>query len=172
MIVRLAERPLETKYGKFSEILYYDGIAESIALVMGDVSGKKDILCRIHSSCVSSHVFNSVECACREEMAASQAMIESLGEGVIVYLDQEGKGNGHLALMVSGPHKEAGLSQGDAYEKVGFERDSRNFRPAAKILEDLGVASVVLLTGNPGKAEELVAFGIRVSAMKEPMDEE
>ncbi len=166
MIVRLAERDLKTKFGVFREILYYDGQTESIALVMGDVENAENVFCRIHSSCISAHVFNSVECECREEMETSQALIQREGRGVIVYLEQEGKGNGHLALMASIPHKKAGLKQSEAYEKAGFEADARSFRPAAEILADLKVKSVVLLTNNVGKAEDLRRASIIVSDTK------
>jgi GTP cyclohydrolase II len=166
MIVRLAERHLKTKFGVFREILYYDGQTESIALVMGDAEGAENIFCRIHSSCVSAHVFNSVECECREEMATAQALIEREGRGVIVYLEQEGKGNGHLALIASIQYKKAGFSQGEAYRKAGFEIDARSFRPAAEILSDLKVKSVVLLTNNAEKAEDLRKASIIVSDTK------
>src|SRR5690348_17278231 len=105
MIIRLAKRELKTKYGVCTEILYYDGQKESIALVMGNVEDEENLLCRVHSHCIGAHVFNSIECTCREEMAASQALIEQAGKGVIIWLDQEGKGNGHLALMQSIPFK-------------------------------------------------------------------
>jgi len=166
MIKRLVERDLETKFGVFREILYYDGEKESIAIVMGAIEKAEDILCRIHSSCISAHVFNSVECDCREQMEISQAMIEKYGKGVIIYLDQEGKGNGHLALMASIEHKKAGSTQSEAYEKAGFEKDARSFRPAAEILEDLNVESVILITGNSGKADDLRDAGIEVSGTK------
>jgi GTP cyclohydrolase II len=166
MIFRLAERNLKTKFGTFREILYYDGQTESIALVMGDVENAENVFCRIHSACVSAHVFNSIECECREEMEASQALIESEGRGIIVYLEQEGKGNGHLALMASIEHKKAGFKQSEAYEKAGFEADARSFRPAAEILADLKVKSVVLLTDNAEKAEDLRRASIIVSDTK------
>ncbi len=167
MNIPLAERELKTKFGIFSEILYYDGQAESIALVMGDVAGGENVLCRVHSSCISAHVFNSIECECREEMETSQAMIEQAGKGVIIWLDQEGKGNGHLALMKSIPFKKAGFSQSEAYAKAGFAADARSFRPAAEILRDLRVASVVLLTNNPDKAKDLQNESIIVSNTKQ-----
>jgi GTP cyclohydrolase II len=167
MIVRLAERVLKTKFGDFREILYYDGQTESIALVMGDVEAQENVFCRIHSSCISAHVFNSIECECREEMETSQALIQREGRGVIVYLEQEGKGNGHLALMESIQYKKAGLKQSEAYEKVGFEADARSFRPAAEILADLKVKSVVLLTNNAEKAEDLRRASIIVSDTKQ-----
>ena len=167
MNIRLAERELRTKFGTFTEILYYDGQTESIALVMGDVENGENVLCRIHSACIGGHVFNSTECECAAEMSASQAMIERAGQGVIIYLDQEGKGNGHLALIESIPYKKAGHSQADAYKMAGFESDARSFRPAAEILVDLKVASIVLLTNNPGKAEDLRRASIGVSDTKE-----
>lgn len=167
MIFRLTERDLQTKYGTFREILFYDGQAESIALVMGEVERGENILCRIHSACVSAHVFNSIECECRTEMEISQRLIQAAGKGVIIYLEQEGKGNGHLALMASIPYKKAGLNQSEAYEKAGFEKDARSFRPAAEILADLKINSVVLLTNNVGKAEDLRKFGIVVAEAQE-----
>ena len=162
MIIRLTERELKTKFGNSREILYYDGQSESIALVMGEVEGLENILCRIHSSCISAHVFNSIECECREEMETSQALIKRERKGVIVYLDQEGKGNGHLALMASIEYKKAGFSQSQAYQKAGFAADARSFQPAAEILADLKVESVVLLTNNPEKAEDLRKSSINV----------
>lgn len=110
MNIKLAERELKTRCGVFREILYYDGQTESIAIVMGEVENESNVMCRIHSSCISAHVFNSVECDCREQMEAAQAMIQKAGKGVVIYLDQEGKGNGHLALISSIPYKKAGLS--------------------------------------------------------------
>lgn len=168
--IRLAERELKTKFGTFTEILYYGGQAESIALVMGDVEGQDDVLCRIHSACVGGHVFNSIECECADEMAAAQAAIQVAGKGLIIYLDKEGKGNGHLALMKSIPFKKAGHSQGEAYEMAGFEADARSFRPAAEILTDLKVRSVVLITNNPEKAGDLRRASINVSGTKGTID--
>lgn len=167
MIFRLTERDLQTKYGTFREILYYDGQKESIALVMGDVEMGEDVICRVHSACVSGHIFNSVECECQAEMEAAQSAIQKAGKGVVIYLEQEGKGNGHLALMASIPYKKAGMKQAEAYEKAGFEKDARSFRPAAEILADLKVKSVVLLTNNAEKAEDLRRTAITVVATKQ-----
>lgn len=162
MIKRLAERTLETKYGAFTEVLYYDGQRESIALVMGNVGGGEDVLCRLHSACIGGHVFNSIECDCAGEMAAAQQVIQTEGRGLIIYLDQEGKGNGHLALMLSIPFKNGGHSQSEAYVLAGYPADARSYRPAAAILKDLGVSSVRLLTENASKAHEMRILGIDV----------
>ena len=166
MINRLAERELKTKFGTFREILYYDGRRESIALVMGNVENEENILCRIHSHCIGAHVFNSIECDCREQMEASQAFIEKEGKGIIIWLDQEGKGNGHLALIKSIPFKKAGYAQADAYVKAGYEADARTYRAAAEILSDLGIKSIVLLANSPDKAEDLRKESIVVSNTK------
>lgn len=165
MNIRLAERDLKTKYGTFREVLYYDGQRESIALVMGEVAGGKDVLCRVHSACISGHVFNSIECDCREQFEAAQREIEKAGRGVIIWLDQEGKGNGHLALMLSIKYKKQ-FGQDEAYVKAGYKADARDYRPAAKILADLRIESVIVLTGNPGKAEDLRNESVIVSGTK------
>ena len=166
MIIRLAERELKTKYGVCTEILYYDGQKESIALVMGNVEDEENLLCRVHSHCIGAHVFNSIECTCREEMAASQALIEQAGKGVIIWLNQEGKGNGHLALMQSIPFKKAGDPQAVAYVKAGFKADDRSYRAAADILSDLEVKSIILLANSPDKAEDLRKESINVADTK------
>ena len=163
MIKRLAERDLKTKYGTFREVLYYDGQKESIAIVMGDVAGGEDVLCRIHSHCVGAHIFNSVECDCREQMAAAQSMIENEGRGVIIWLDQEAKGNGHLALIESTPFKLAGDPQAVAYQKAGYRADARDYQSAAQIIADLNIASIVLLANDDSKADNLRRDGINVT---------
>ena len=161
MIVRLAERDLRTKFGTFREVLYYDGQKESIALVIGDVAGRDGVLCRVHSHCVGAHVFASVECDCREQMEAAQAMIQEEDRGVIIWLDQEGKGNGHLALIQSIPYKKE-HGQAEAYKLAGFQADGRSYAPAAQILADLGVRSIAMLTNDPKKADDLRREGIDV----------
>jgi GTP cyclohydrolase II len=166
MIFRLTERDLKTKFGTFREILYYDGQTESIAIVMGDVAEKEDVLCRVHSHCTGAHIFNSIECECREEMERSQFLIEKAGSGVVIWLDQEGKGNGHLALMASTPFKKQGIPQAEAYQRAGFEADDRNYRPAAEILADLRIKSIILLANNASKADDLRKASIVVSDTK------
>ncbi|HUR99602.1 MAG TPA: hypothetical protein VMZ26_16170 [Pyrinomonadaceae bacterium] len=164
MIVRLAERELQTKFGTFTEVLYYDGQRESIAVVMGDVADRDDVLCRVHSHCIGAHVFNSIECTCREEMEAAQSAIEREGCGVIIWLDQEAKGNGHLALIQSIPFKKE-HGQAKAYEMAGYKADARSYAPAAQILSDLKVRSIVLIANSNSKAEELRKEGIIVAGM-------
>lgn len=166
MIIRLAERELRTKFGTFSEVLYYDGKREAIAIVMGDVAGREDVLCRVHSHCVGAHIFNSIECDCREQMAAAQSAINEAGCGVVIWLDQEAKGNGHLALIQSTPFKRAGEPQAAAYEMAGFRADVRDYAAAAQILNELGIRSVILLANDSAKANDLERYGIIVSATR------
>ena len=162
MIIRLAEGRLHTKFGTFLEILYYDGQQEIIAIVMGNVQHGEEVLCRLHSHCLAAHVFNSIECDCREQMEIAQALIEQRGVGVIIWLDQEGRGNGHLALMRSRALQEQGLSQTEAYVKLGYEADARRYTRAAEIVHDLGIKSVRLLTNSPQKIAGLQAAGINI----------
>lgn len=167
MVVQLADTQLITKFGTYQKILFYDGQKEAIALVMGEVKGKENVLCRLHSACISAHAFNSVECDCREQMAMSQQIIEKEGVGIIIWLEQEGKGNGHFALMRSMKYKKNGMSQADAYETAGFKRDARDFAQAAAILKTLGVASVVMLTDNVAKANDVKKYGVEVVGTRE-----
>ena len=162
MILKLAEGKLKTRFGEYHETLFYDGQKESIALVMGEVAEEENVLCRVHSSCLFGHAFNSIECDCREQMEISQQLIEKEGKGIVIWLEQEGKGNGHFALLKSVEHKRRGLKQADAYEAVGFKKDARDFRAAAEILQLLGVKSIRMLTNNPDKVDTLTRHGIRV----------
>ncbi len=162
MIIKIAEGNLKTKFGEYHEILFYDGQKESFALVMGDIKGEEDVLCRVHSSCIFGHHFNSIECDCREQMEISQQLIEKEGKGIIIWLDQEGKGNGHYALLKSAEYKKQGIPQAEAYEAVGFKKDARDFRSAAEILKEIGVKSIRMLTNNPKKVETLTKHGILV----------
>ncbi|HEX6280225.1 MAG TPA: hypothetical protein VFZ49_09465 [Pyrinomonadaceae bacterium] len=166
MIDRLASRELNTRFGKFTEILFRSDEEDIVALVLGEVEGCDSVLCRIHCACLGGHVFNSVECECAAEMAAAQREIEEAGRGVIIYLEQEGKGNGHLALMLSTPYKNSGMSQADAYVAAGFKADARDYRGAAEVLRELGVSSTVLMSGDKRKAEELGGFGIEVAGVR------
>lgn len=162
MIVELASTEIHTRYGTFREILFYDGQKETIAILVGNSAEQEAVLCRIHSSCIYGHYFNSVECTCQEEMNRAQEMIAAAGQGLIILMDQEGKGNGHYALMQSITHKRKGIPQPQAYEAAGFEKENRNFAAAAKVIQHLGIRSVRLLTNNPRKRDTLTRYGIQV----------
>lgn len=166
VVARLAERPLTTSFGPWRELLYYNGQADSLALVYGQVDCQRAVSCRIHSACISSHIFNSIECDCREQMAMAQATIREHGRGVIIWLDQEGRGYGHLALMLAARlAAEQGIPQTDAYRRLGYGDDQRHYGTAAAILVDLGIESVRLLSNSPLKAKALSSAGIEVTEM-------
>lgn len=162
MIIKIAEGNLKTKFGEYHEMLFYDGQKESFALTMGEISGLEGVLCRVHSSCIFGHHFNSIECDCREQMEISQQLIQKEGKGIIIWLEQEGKGNGHFALLKSVEHKRLGLSQDQAYEAVGYKKDARDYRSAAEIINELGIKSIRMLTNNSKKVETLTQYGIKV----------
>jgi GTP cyclohydrolase II len=166
VIIRLAEGTLQTRFGRFTEILYYDGQKETIAIVMGDIARRKNVLCRVHSQCISGHVFNSIQCDCREQMEMSQSLIQKAGSGVIIWLDQEGKNNGHLAILQSRKLKEEGLSQAEAYVKLGYSADARSYVRAAEILSELKVQSIKLMTNNPDKVSQLRNDGLVIAGIQ------
>jgi GTP cyclohydrolase II len=166
MIKLLAEGDIVTRYGTFTEYLFYDGQSESIALVMGDVGHEDDVLVRVHSNCVPAHIFNSIECDCREQMALAQQAIQDAGKGVIIWLDQEAKGNGHMAAVLSARLKADGVPQTEAYARLGYERDGRSFVRAAEIVDFLKIASVTLMTNNPEKIRTLTDLGVTVSGTR------
>jgi len=162
MIVQLAEGPLLTRYGTWRHIVYWDGMQEAIAMVYGDVAAKSALPIRVHSSCITSHVFLSVECDCREQMEIAMAYIQEYGAGVIVWLDHEGRANGMVAHIASQTLKRSGLSQADAYRKLGYPEDARVYRTACEILQHLQVESVVVITNNPNKVEYLRQAGLPI----------
>jgi GTP cyclohydrolase II len=166
MIIRLAEGPLQTRFGTFNQILYYDGQKETVAIVMGDVTHKENVLCRVHSHCISAHVFNSIECDCREQMEMAQHLVQEAGCGVIIWLDQEGKNNGHMALLLSRQLKSEGLSQADAYVQLGYSEDARSYIRAAEILRELNVRSITLMTNNPEKVSQLRHDGLVIAGIQ------
>lgn len=166
MIIRLAEGILQTRFGTFNQILYYDGQKETIALVMGDIAHRENVLCRVHSHCISAHVFNSIECDCREQMETAQRLIQEKGSGIIIWLDQEGKNNGHLALLQSRALKKEGLSQTEAYVKLGYSEDARSYIRAAEILRELTVRSITLITNNSKKISQLRNDGLIISGIQ------
>ena len=166
MIIRLAEGTLQTRFGTFTEILYYDGQVEINAIVMGDVAHKENVLCRVHSHCISAHIFNSVQCDCREQMEMAQRLIQEAGSGVIIWLDQEGRNNGRLAILQTRKLKEDGLSQTEAYVKLGYSADARSYIRAAEILRELQVQSITLMTNNPEKVSQLRKDGLVIAGIQ------
>lgn len=171
-----AQAPVPTQHGLFDMLVFRwsapdanDGVEhglspDHVALVMGDVRGKSGVTVRVHSECLTSEVFGSLKCDCREQLAAAQAEVARRGLGVVIYLRQEGRGIG-LANKIRAYQLQAhGHDTVDANRLLGLPDDARDYQPAAAMLEHLGVESVRLMTNNPAKVEALTALGVRVAA--------
>jgi GTP cyclohydrolase II len=156
---------LHTRFGDFTEYLFYDGQSESGAIIKGEILGQDEVLCRVHSHCTSAHVFNGIDCDCREQMAMAQEKIAQDGKGIVIWLNQDGKGNGHMAELLTAGLRAAGVAQTEAYAQLGFKRDARSFVRAAEVLNFFNVGSVALMSNNPEKASGLRECGVAVSGM-------
>ena len=160
---KLAETDLQTKYGTFKEVYFSLNTQYAIALIKGDINNRHNLLTRIHSSCLSSHTFNSVECDCQLQMDNAQELISKEGVGLIIWLDQEGRSNGHLAKMLSNKYKKEGYSQNKAFSLLGCGGDVREYSFAVSILHFYEVKSIKLITNNLAKINAVLNGGIDIS---------
>lgn len=159
------EALIRTEFGAFRFIGFVgeDG-AEQLALVAGDVAGRSDVLCRVHSECLTGEVFRSRRCDCRAQLELAMQLVQQAGRGVIIYLRQEGRGIGlHSKLQAYALQDERGLDTLDANLELGFEGDLRSYADAACILQELDVNSIVLMTNNPDKEAQLKKLGVVVA---------
>lgn len=163
----VAECALPTRWGEFRLRSYRDGDEEPTVVVMGDVSGG-DVLLRVHDQCFTSEVLGSQRCDCREQLEESFARLAAEGRGVIVYLQQEGRGIGLANKIAAYALQDKGLDTVEANRELGFEDEMRSYHSVPSILEDLGVTGVRLLTNNPFKLNSLAALGVRVER-REPL---
>lgn len=156
---------LPTRFGDF-EILAFEGPTgeEHVALVRGDVADRDDVLVRVHSQCLTGDVLGSLRCDCRDQLeAALEAIAAEPRGGVLLYLQQEGRGIGLLNKIRAYHLQDGGLDTAEANEALGLPQDARDYTAAAAILAALGVRGVALLTNNPRKVEGLERRGIRVA---------
>lgn len=152
------------RYGEFELCLYSNTIddKEHLAFVMGDVEGQEDVLVRVHSECFTGDVLGSQRCDCGEQLDRSMELIGDVGLGVIVYMRQEGRGIGLADKLRAYVLQDQGHDTVDANLLLGHQADARDYTVAALILQDLGVASVQLLTNNPAKIDDLTRLGVTV----------
>jgi 3,4-dihydroxy 2-butanone 4-phosphate synthase/GTP cyclohydrolase II len=173
----VAEARLPTPYGEFRIVGYSNDVdaAEHVALVFGDVRGQKAVLVRMHSKCLTGDVFGSGRCDCGWQLQSALRTIAAEGRGVVVYLDQEGRGIGLLNKLKAYELQDAGADTVTANLQLGFKPDLRNYGIGAQILLDLGLSSIRVLTNNPKKLVGLEGYGLeiveRVPIVPPPSDE-
>jgi len=155
---------LPTSYGDFDLIAYKQLNTDlpHVALVKGDVSGDEPVLVRVHSSCLTGDIFGSCRCDCGPQLHKAMEMIEEAGRGVIVYMNQEGRGIGLVNKLKAYKLQEMGRDTVEANLELGFSMDERDYGVGAQILRDLGVRKMRLMTNNPTKRAGLVGYGLEI----------
>ena len=165
LVSRVASAALPTDHGEFRVIAFESGIDKEthVALVKGDIGNGEDVIVRVHSRCLTGDVFHSSRCDCGAQLDAAMTRIEQEGRGVLLYLNQEGRGIGLANKIRAYELQEQGLDTVEANERLGFKPDQRDYGIGVQILKELGVKSMRLLSNNPRKLVGLEGYGLSVA---------
>ncbi|MCI7124300.1 MAG: bifunctional 3,4-dihydroxy-2-butanone-4-phosphate synthase/GTP cyclohydrolase II [Mogibacterium kristiansenii] len=161
----VANAKLPTVYGEFRIKGYVNDITgeHHVALVCGDIRDGEDVLCRVHSECLTGDVFGSARCDCGDQLHTAMKMVQEEGRGVILYMRQEGRGIGLINKLKAYELQEHGRDTVEANVELGFEPDLREYWSGAQMLQDLGVKSIRLMTNNPSKIYGLEGFDFKIT---------